>query len=137
VSAELEMLTLIEDLPETVVGVEAHGKVTSEDYERLLAPAVEAAMANTPDGRIRLLYVVGHEFPDYTAGAAWEDAKLGLGHVRSWERIAIVGDADWLRHAVHGFGWLMPGEIRVFALEQLDSARAWVTSMLPDQVRIY
>ena len=131
------MLTPIEDLPEDVVGVEAHGKVTSEDYERVLVPAVEAAMASSGYGKVRLLYVVGHEFPDYTAGAAWEDAKLGLGHLRSWERIAIVGDAEWLRHAVHGFGRLMPGEIRVFALEELDGASEWVTSVLPDQVRIY
>ena len=131
------MLTLIEDLPEGVVGVEAHGKVTSEDYERVLVPAVEAARAKSGDGRVRLLYVLGHEFPDYTAGAAWEDAKLGLGHVRSWERIAIVGDADWLRRAVGGLGWLMPGEIKVFGLEELDGAREWVTSMLRDQERIY
>jgi hypothetical protein len=131
------MLTLIAGLPEDVVGVEAIGTVSAEDYERVLVPAVEAALAESGDGRIRLLYVVGHEFPDYTAGAAWKDAKLGLGHVRSWERIAIVGDADWLRHTIQGFGWLMPGEIRVFALEELDGARAWVTSTLPDQVRIY
>jgi hypothetical protein len=131
------MLTLIEDLPEHVVGVEAHGKVTAEDYEQVLVPAVDAARAKSGDGGVRLLYVLGHELPDYTAGAAWEDAKLGLGHLRSWERIAIVGDADWLRHAVHGFGWLMPGEVKVFALEELDSAREWVTSMLPDQERIY
>ena len=131
------MLTLIEDLRETVVGVEADDKVTVEEYEEVLALAVEAAIAKCGNGRIRLIYVVGHEFPDYTAAAAWEDAKLGLGHVRSWERIAIVGDADWLRHAVRGLGWLMPGEIRVFALEELDGARAWVTSTLPGQVRIY
>jgi hypothetical protein len=131
------MLTLIEDLPQDVVGVEAHGKVTAEDYERVLVPAVDAVSARAGGGGVRLLYVLGHEVPDYTAGAAWEDAKLGLGHLRSWERIAIVGDADWLRHAVHGLGWLMPGEIKVFALEELDSARAWVTSMLPDEERIY
>jgi SpoIIAA-like len=130
------MLRLIEDLPEGVVGVEADGKVTSEDYERVLLPAVETARAKG-DGRVRLLYVLGHELPDYTAGAAWEDAKLGLGHLRSWERIAIVGDADWLRRAVGGLGWLMPGEIRVFGLEQLDSAREWVASLLPDQERLY
>jgi hypothetical protein len=35
------MLTLIEDLPEGVVGVEAHGKVTSKDYERELDRARE------------------------------------------------------------------------------------------------
>jgi hypothetical protein len=131
------MLTLIEDLPQDVVGVEAHGKVTAEDYERVLVPAVDAASARAGDRGVRLLYVLGHEVPDYTAGAAWEDAKLGLWHLRSWERIAIVGDADWLRHAVHGFGWLMPGEIKVFALEELDIAREWVTSMLPDEERIY
>ena len=131
------MLKLIEELPEGVVGVEAHDKVTAEDYERVLVPAVEAARAKSGDGRVRLLYVLGHELPDYTAGAAWEDAKLGLGHLRSWERIAIVGDADWLRRAVGGLGWLMPGEIKVFGLEQLDSAREWVSSMLPDQERMY
>jgi SpoIIAA-like len=131
------MLTLFEDLPPDVVGVEAHGKVTAEDYERVLVPAVDAVSARAGGGGVRLLYVLGHEVPDYTAGAAWEDAKLGLGHLRSWERIAIVGDADWLRHAVHGLGWLMPGEIKVFALEELDIAREWVTSMLPDEERIY
>ena len=131
------MLTLIEDLPDGVVGVEALGKVTAEDYERVLAPAVEAARTRSADGRIRLLYVLGREFPDYTAGAAWEDAKLGLGHPRSWERIAIVGDADWLRRAVGGLGWLMPGEIKVFGLHEVDSARGWVASPLPDQQRFY
>ena len=114
------MLTLIEDLPENVVGVEAHGKVTSEDYERVLVPAVLAAIAKAGDGRIRLMYVVGHEFPDYTAGA------LGRTPRRSWAMpIGFVTPS------------MASGEIRVFAPEELDSARAWVTSMPPDQVRIY
>jgi hypothetical protein len=36
------VLRLIEDLPEGIVGVEARGTVTAEDYERVLVPAVEA-----------------------------------------------------------------------------------------------
>jgi SpoIIAA-like len=75
---------------------------------------------------VRLLYVFGHDSPDYTTGAAWEDAKLGLGDLRSWERIAVVGDVNWLRHAIHGLGWLMPGEIKVFRGDELDRARDWV-----------
>ena len=75
---------------------------------------------------MRRLYVLGHEFPDYSAEAAWEDTKLGLGHLRSWERIAIVSDAEWLRRAIHGLGWIMPGEVRIFGLDELDSARDWV-----------
>ncbi len=128
------MLKLIEDLPDGVVGVEAHGKVTAEDYENVLVPAVEAARK---DGKVRLLYVFGDDFPDYSAGAAWEDAKLGIGHLRSWERIAVVSDEDWLRRAIGGLGWLMPGEIKVFETDDLDDAREWVASLLPDGERYY
>lgn len=122
------MLTLIPDLPATVVGVEAHKKVTAEDYEKVLIPAVEAAESASSDGKIRMLYVLGRDFPDFTAGAAWEDTKLGVGRFRHWERIAVVGDADWLRRAIHALSWAMPGDVRVFASDDLDEARTWVTS---------
>jgi hypothetical protein len=122
------VLTLISDLPAAVVGVEAHEKVTAEDYEKVLIPAVDAAEAASSDGRVRLLYVLGPEFPEFTAGAAWEDTKLGLGRLRHWERIAVVGDADWLRRAIHALSWAMPGEVRVFVSSELAEARAWVTS---------
>jgi hypothetical protein len=122
------MLTPIPDLPATVIGVEAHDKVTAEDYEKVLIPAVKAAEAASSDGKVRMLYVLGPEFPDFTAGAAWEDTKLGLGRLRHWERIAVVGDADWLRRAIHALSWAMPGEVKVFSSEERDEARAWVTS---------
>jgi hypothetical protein len=131
------VLTLIEDLPEGVVGVEADDKVTADDYEQVLVPAVEAARAKSGDGRVRMLYVLAHDFPDYTAGAAWEDSKLGLGHLRSWERIAIVTDADWLHRAIHGLGWMMPGEVKIFRRAELDDAREWVTSLQPEPERLY
>ena len=34
-------------------------------------------------------------------------------------------DKDWLRHAIGGFGWLSPGELRVFDPDQLEKAKAW------------
>jgi len=121
------MLTLIPDLPEGVVGIEAQGHVAASDYEQVLIPAVDAAREAAGDGKVRLLYVLG-ELPDYTAGAAWEDTKLGLGRIRSWERIASVSDADWLHRAIHGLGWMMPGDVKVYRTHELDDARAWVTS---------
>ena len=124
------MLTLIPDLPATVVGVEAHGKVTAEDYVKILIPAVEAAEAASSDRKVRVLYVLGQELPQFTPGAVWEDTKLGLGRRRQWERIAVVGDAVWVRRATHGLGWAMPGEIRVYASDTLNDARLWVTSPL-------
>ena len=123
-------LSLIPDLPATVVGVEEHGKVTAEDYVKVLIPAVEAAEAASSDRKVRVLYVLGPEFPQFTAGALWEDTKLGLGRLRHWERIAVVGDAVWVRRAVRGLGWAMHGEIRVYASDTLNEARLWVTSPL-------
>jgi stage II sporulation SpoAA-like protein len=122
------MLTLIPDLPEGVVGVEAQGQVSASDYEQVLLPAVNAAREAADDGKVRLLYVLGSDVPDYTVGAAWEDAKLGLGRIRSWERIAIVSDAEWLRQAIHGLGWMMPGEVKVFGTTEANDARTWVAS---------
>ena len=121
-------LTVIADLPPTVVGVEAHDRVTSEDYEKILVPAVKAAEEASEDGKVRVLYVLGTDFPDYSAGAIWEDTKLGLGRLSHWERIAIVSDADWLRHAIHALGWAMPGEVKVFGSGDADEARAWLTA---------
>jgi hypothetical protein len=120
------VLTLISDLPPNVVGVMADESVTAENYKTVLRPAVKQAESASADGKVRILYVLGHDFPKFTPGAAWEDTKLGLGQLPHWERIAIVSDADWLRSAIHALGWALPGEIRVFATSDLGGARAWV-----------
>jgi hypothetical protein len=36
------------------------------------------------------------------------------------------GQGIWIRNAIGGFGWLYPGELRVFALDQLEVAKAWI-----------
>ena len=119
------MLEPIAGLPDDVVGMEAVGEVTADDYQDVLIPAVEAALAD--HDRIRLMYVLGDRFDGYTAHAAWEDAKLGLQHVRGWERLACVTDVDWIRHGVNAFGWMIPGEVRVFATADRADAEAWIT----------
>ena len=116
------MLEVLADLPAGVIGFEAVGEVHSDDYERVLRPAVEAAAEH---GEVRLVYVLGDRFEGYSAGASWEDAKLGLGSFGAWERTAIVSDRDWAENLVKALGWLMPGRIRHFSLGALDEAVAW------------
>jgi hypothetical protein len=65
---------------------------------------------------VRLLYVLGEEFEGYSPAASWEDAKLGIGHWRAWERIAIVTDRGWIRDAL----------VKVFAAAEQSDAVAWV-----------
>lgn len=117
-------LELIGDLPANVLGVEAQGKVTDNDYETVLIPAVEKMMAANNKGR--LLYVFGSSFDGYEAEAMWDDAKLGLKHLASWEKIAFVSDSGMYRGVVKAFGFAMAGEVRVFSLAQLGEAKSWI-----------
>jgi hypothetical protein len=122
------MLDLIRDLPAGVVGVRAHGTITADDYQQVLVPAFDAAAQASGTGKVRVLYVLGADTPDFTASAMWADAKLGLGRIGSWERIAMVTDADWIRNSVKALAWAIPGDVRVFASTAEDDARAWVTA---------
>ena len=120
------MIRVLEDLPENVIGVEAVGKVTDEDYEQVLIPAVRARL--DAGEKIRYVYVLGDDFDGWTLEAMWEDAKLGGGDLRAWEKVAVVTDRDWVEHAVKAFGWMMPGDVRVFALADLDAAKEWAAA---------
>ena len=64
------------------------------------------------------------------AGAVMEDAKsglkLGLGHMKAWKRTAIVTDVDWIRKAMKAFGFMAPGEVRIFEPAELGAAKVWV-----------
>ena len=119
-------LQLIEGLPDHVLGVQAVGEVDDDDYEDVLEPAVEDRLSR--HDKIRLLYVLGPEFTGYDSDAVWEDTKLGFKTFRSYERIAVVTDATWVRRSVKAFGWLIPGEVRLLPYDQIDAARTWITA---------
>jgi len=104
------MIKVIHDMPPGTVGLEAVGKVTAEDYEQVLKPALEDALTHKD---VRLMYVLGEEFDTHAPEAAWADTRLWARNMNAWERIAVVSDADWLEHSLKTLGWLVPGEIKV------------------------
>jgi len=118
------VLERITDLPDTVLGFKASGELTGDDYRNVLVPAVEVALAKQE--KLRLLYVLGAEVTGFSAGAAWEDTKVGLAHVTRWEKVAVVSDKEWLRHSVSILGYLIPGETKSFSTEEEGAARAWI-----------
>ncbi|HYI15705.1 MAG TPA: STAS/SEC14 domain-containing protein [Thermomicrobiales bacterium] len=120
------MIKILEGLPDNVLGVEATGEVTDSDYETVLNPAVRA-MRESHD-RLRIIYVFGKDFDGWSLGGMWEDAKLGLKHPKSWEKIAVVSDEDRIKHMIKAFGWMVPGEVRIFDLTQLDAAKDWAAN---------
>jgi hypothetical protein len=114
------------DLPDTAVGFTAQGTIHAEDYKDTLIPAIGELIAQK--GRARVLLVLGPEWEGYSAGAMFDDVKLGLEHLRAWERFALVSDADWIHHVAKIFGWIVPGDVRSFPYSQLNEAKTWITS---------
>jgi hypothetical protein len=120
------MITLLPDLPGNVVGAKAVGHVDANDYREVLEPAVAAALED--HDKLRLVFVLGEEFEGYSAGASWEDAKLGVGNWSAWERVAVVTNRDWISSTVSALSWMLPGEVRDFRLSEHDEAIGWVVS---------
>ena len=50
-----------------------------------------------------------------------------MGHLTSWERMAVVTNRDWIEHTVKLFGWMVPGKVKVFSTEELSEAMAWAS----------
>ncbi len=124
------MIEQLENMPEGVLGFDFTGEISRSDYEETLIPLLREAV-ESEDG-VRCLCRLGSEFDGYDAGAAWEDLKtgveLGLGRHSAWKRLALVTDIDWIRHLTTLFGWMTPGELKIFSLGDIEAARAWVAA---------
>lgn len=117
------MIQILSDLPPGVLGVEATGKLTSQDYTDVLAPALHAATEG--GGKIRVVLVFTGAFDGMEAGAVWQDLKMGVGEWSAWERIALVTDHGWMRDGLRMFAWAVPGEAKVFASAERAAAITW------------
>jgi hypothetical protein len=119
------MLEHITPTPENVLAVKASGTVTGSDYKTVLIPAFEK---QAKAGKVRLVYEVGPECDGFDASAALNDAALGLGHWRDFEKVAIVTDRAWIAHAVHMLMPLFPAETKLFRIGQTRDAVAWAAA---------
>jgi hypothetical protein len=120
------MVERIEEMPEGTIGFKVVKELTGDDYRQTIEPPLAAA---AEAGEVRLLFEIDSGF-GMDAGAVIEDAKtglkLGLGHMKAWKRTAIVTDVDWIRKAMKAFGFMAPGEVRVFDPGELGAAKVWV-----------
>lgn len=114
------MLELIDGLPGNVVGIAVSGRLTTQECQDVLVPAMQKSLKRHE--KIRLYYELNSRFP----GAAWDELELGLEDLSRCERVAIVTDIGWVRLTVKALRFLIPSEIRVFPTVQADEGRAWI-----------
>jgi hypothetical protein len=121
------MIEMLADMPPGTVGFRAGGQITPDDYTNVLGPELQKLVQSGT--RLRTLYVID-AIDEMKSRALWEDAKLGFDlavHNHGlWERSAIVTDEEWIARMVRLFAWMIPGEARVFAIAELEQAKAWV-----------
>ncbi|HET9120923.1 MAG TPA: STAS/SEC14 domain-containing protein [Solirubrobacterales bacterium] len=121
------MVERMGDMPDGVIGLRGSGKLTKEDYTDVLEPALKGAMDS---GEGRVVFVLT-DFDGLELGATFEDIKTGLGvelgNRKTWRRLALVTDVDWVARAMRMFAWAMPGELGVYeSLDDLEKAKTWV-----------
>src|SRR4051794_14872026 len=109
------MVTVIPASGPGTLGFVISGRLTSADYQEVLLPPVRETIARGE--HIRMLAVID-EFHGLEPGALLQDlkaaARLGSTQRSLASYFAVVTDADWVRRAISLFGWLVPGEIRIF-----------------------
>jgi hypothetical protein len=118
------MIKELDGLPPGVIGFETAGKLSAEDYRDVVLPALERAAAT---GEVRFVVVIP-EFQGMSGGALWQDLKVGVEHLRAWKRIALVTDIDWMSDVTALFGWMTPGQVKVFRLAQREEAIRWAAA---------
>ena len=119
------MIEVLTDMPPGVVGFRVSGRISGDEL-RALKPKIDELLGT---GEIRIVEVIAPDYEGFGPGGLAEDLKLGLGllvrHHSAFKRIAVVSDKDWVAHAVHAFAWMVPGELAVFGLDDLERAKEW------------
>jgi len=122
------MIEALPDLPPNTVGWRASGTITREEYDAQILAPIRAGIER--DEKLNLVFETGGDFGGVDLAALYEDTKdsgaIGLRHRRDWGRIAVITEEDWMRKAIAVFGWLVPGEHRVFDAGQLEAALSWI-----------
>jgi hypothetical protein len=125
------MIEILTDFPANVLAASAHGRLTAEDYIKVLEPAVEAKMkAHKP---LRFFFHLGEDYDGVALGAMVEDARLGLSRWKDWGAIALVTDAASLRGMASFFALFFHHPMRMFFNADYDKAKAWISSDRPEK----
>jgi hypothetical protein len=118
------MLRRIRDMPVGTIGFEAVGKVEDDDWEDAVEPVLRHEIAEGK--KVRLLYLLGPESRKVEGDAMTADTGFRARHASSFERVAVVSDEDWMRPALRGLSFMLPGKAHGFRVSELADAKTWL-----------
>jgi hypothetical protein len=119
------MIEILTDMPAGVTGIRVSGRLNGDEL-RNFKPQMEQLVSGD---EIRIVEVIASDYEGFGPGGLVEDLKLGLGsvlkHHSAFKRIAVVSDKEWVAHTLHALAWMVPGELAVFGLDELQAAIQW------------
>ena len=128
------MIEVLQDMPQGVAGIKVSGRVRGDDL-RAFKPHMQDMLKS---GEIRIVEVIASDYEGFGPGGLVEDLKLGFGallqHHSAFRRIAIVTDKEWVAHTLHALAWMVPGELALFRLDELDRAKEWAAVLTRELV---
>ena len=120
------MIEIMQGLPDNVIGINASGNVSKDDYQNVLIPALKEAIEK--HDKIKIYYQFGENFIGMDFGAMWEDMWFGLGNINHWERIAVVTNVEWIKNSIGIFRFIVPCPIKVFTNTESTAALSWINA---------
>lgn len=119
------MIEVLRDMPEGVTGIRVSGRLRRDDI-REFTPTMRT-MLDSPE--IRIVEVIADDYEGFGPGGLLEDMRQGFGalfrHHSAFKRVAVVSDKDWVGHTLHALAWMVPGELALFGLDELEQAKQW------------
>lgn len=119
------MIDVLSDMPSGVVGIRVSGRVSGDDL-RAFKPQMDTALGAD---ELRIVEVISDDYEGFGPGGLLEDLKVGFGalfkHHTAFKRIAVVSDKEWVAHTLHALAWMVPGELKIFGLDELAAAAQW------------
>lgn len=116
------MLTYETDADAGVIEFTVDGRIEAAEFEAVVKE-LEALIAQ--HGKVNVVEVI-RDFSGMDPAVWWRDVTWGFGHLTKFARAAVVTDSGWIGPMVKAVAALMPSEIRVFPIADLEAARAWV-----------
>ena len=118
------MIEIIPGLPPHVAAFTATGKITSDDYKKIINPCVKKIAKDF--GKINYLLVLNTPLSNYSTNAWIQDGLLGFRHFAKWNKLAIVSEKNSIKKFTNFFGKFLPSVTKGFMMQDVDIAKRWI-----------
>ena len=118
------MITIINDMPEPILGIIMTGEITKEDYDRL-NPILEDFERKHDTFKF---YAEMHDFKWSSAKAMWEDLKTDIKHLGNIHTAAIVTDKKWIENITDTASIIPNLTAKGFDMDEREQAMEWIKS---------